>query len=59
LKRHEGLLCHPIGATGAIITVKALCELERIGGRCLAPAGVLLAGLAMRWLLIERHVLPG
>jgi acetyl-CoA C-acetyltransferase len=26
-------LGHPIGATGAIITVKALHELERIGGR--------------------------
>jgi acetyl-CoA C-acetyltransferase len=26
-------LGHPIGATGAIITVKALYELERIGGR--------------------------
>jgi acetyl-CoA C-acetyltransferase len=26
-------LGHPVGATGAIITVKALYELERIGGR--------------------------
>lgn len=26
-------LGHPVGATGAIITVKALCELERIGGK--------------------------
>ena len=26
-------LGHPIGATGAILTVKALYELERIGGR--------------------------
>jgi acetyl-CoA C-acetyltransferase len=26
-------LGHPIGATGAIITVKALYELERIGGK--------------------------
>jgi acetyl-CoA C-acetyltransferase len=26
-------LGHPIGATGALITVKALHELERIGGR--------------------------
>jgi len=26
-------LGHPIGATGALITVKALYELERIGGR--------------------------
>ncbi|AXI48660.1 acetyl-CoA C-acyltransferase [Sulfitobacter sp. SK012] len=26
-------LGHPVGATGAIITIKALCELERIGGR--------------------------
>ncbi|MEI2670977.1 MAG: hypothetical protein V9G13_07585 [Marmoricola sp.] len=26
-------LGHPIGATGAVITVKALYELERIGGR--------------------------
>jgi len=26
-------LGHPIGATGAIVTVKALYELERIGGR--------------------------
>uniref|UniRef100_UPI0035941BA6 acetyl-CoA C-acyltransferase n=1 Tax=Blastomonas sp. TaxID=1909299 RepID=UPI0035941BA6 len=26
-------LGHPVGATGAIITLKALCELERIGGR--------------------------
>jgi acetyl-CoA C-acetyltransferase len=26
-------LGHPIGATGSIITVKALYELERIGGR--------------------------
>jgi acetyl-CoA C-acetyltransferase len=26
-------LGHPIGATGAIITVKALHELERVGGR--------------------------
>ncbi|MCA8884619.1 MAG: acetyl-CoA C-acyltransferase family protein [Rhodobacteraceae bacterium] len=26
-------LGHPIGATGAIITIKALAELERIGGR--------------------------
>ena len=26
-------LGHPVGATGAIITVKALAELERIGGR--------------------------
>ena len=26
-------LGHPIGATGAIITVKALYELQRIGGR--------------------------
>ncbi|MFV2003354.1 MAG: beta-ketothiolase BktB, partial [Paracoccaceae bacterium] len=25
-------LGHPVGATGAIITIKALCELERIGG---------------------------
>jgi acetyl-CoA C-acetyltransferase len=25
-------LGHPVGATGAIITVKALHELERIGG---------------------------
>ncbi|MDY7219128.1 beta-ketothiolase BktB [Denitrificimonas sp. JX-1] len=24
---------HPVGATGAILTVKALCELERTGGR--------------------------
>ncbi len=24
---------HPIGATGALITVKALYELQRIGGR--------------------------
>ena len=30
-----GLKCfgHPIGATGALITVKALHELQRIGGR--------------------------
>ena len=26
-------LGHPVGATGAILTLKALCELERIGGR--------------------------
>ena len=26
-------LGHPVGATGAIITVKALYELERIGGK--------------------------
>ena len=26
-------LGHPIGATGAILTIKALYELERIGGR--------------------------
>jgi acetyl-CoA C-acetyltransferase len=26
-------LGHPVGATGAIITIKALYELERIGGR--------------------------
>jgi acetyl-CoA C-acetyltransferase len=26
-------LGHPVGATGAIITVKALHELERIGGK--------------------------
>jgi acetyl-CoA C-acetyltransferase len=26
-------LGHPVGATGAIITVKALYELERIGGQ--------------------------
>jgi acetyl-CoA C-acetyltransferase len=26
-------LGHPVGATGAILTVKALCELERTGGR--------------------------
>ncbi|MCC6007502.1 MAG: acetyl-CoA C-acyltransferase, partial [Rhodobacteraceae bacterium] len=26
-------LGHPVGATGAIITLKALAELERIGGR--------------------------
>ena len=26
-------LGHPIGATGCILTVKALYELERIGGR--------------------------
>lgn len=26
-------LGHPVGATGAIITIKALAELERIGGR--------------------------
>ncbi|CRE29540.1 thiolase [Bordetella pertussis] len=26
-------LGHPIGATGAIITVKALYELQRVGGR--------------------------
>ena len=26
-------LGHPVGATGAIITVKAMYELERIGGR--------------------------
>ncbi|NVK58495.1 MAG: acetyl-CoA C-acyltransferase, partial [Rhodobacteraceae bacterium] len=26
-------LGHPVGATGAILTVKALYELERIGGR--------------------------
>ena len=26
-------LGHPVGATGAIITVKALYELQRIGGR--------------------------
>jgi acetyl-CoA C-acetyltransferase len=26
-------LGHPVGATGAIVTVKALYELERIGGR--------------------------
>ena len=26
-------LGHPIGATGALITVKALAELKRIGGR--------------------------
>ncbi len=26
-------LGHPVGATGAIITLKALYELERIGGR--------------------------
>ncbi len=26
-------LGHPVGATGAIITLKALCELDRIGGR--------------------------
>jgi len=26
-------LGHPVGATGALITVKALYELERIGGR--------------------------
>jgi acetyl-CoA C-acetyltransferase len=26
-------LGHPIGATGAIITIKALYELQRIGGR--------------------------
>ena len=27
-------LGHPVGATGAILTVKALAELERTGGRC-------------------------
>ncbi|MEN8839772.1 MAG: acetyl-CoA C-acyltransferase family protein [Octadecabacter sp.] len=27
-------LGHPVGATGAIITVKAMYELERIGGKC-------------------------
>ena len=27
-------LGHPIGATGAILAVKALHELNRIGGRC-------------------------
>jgi acetyl-CoA C-acetyltransferase len=26
-------LGHPVGATGALLTVKALCELERTGGR--------------------------
>ncbi|MGZ5261874.1 MAG: acetyl-CoA C-acyltransferase, partial [Burkholderiales bacterium] len=26
-------LGHPIGATGAVLTVKALYELQRIGGR--------------------------
>jgi acetyl-CoA C-acetyltransferase len=26
-------LGHPVGATGAIITIKCLAELERIGGR--------------------------
>ena len=26
-------LGHPVGATGAIITIKALAELERTGGR--------------------------
>jgi acetyl-CoA C-acetyltransferase len=26
-------LCHPLGATGAVLTVKALHELRRIGGR--------------------------
>ncbi|TGN57623.1 acetyl-CoA C-acyltransferase, partial [Paracoccus liaowanqingii] len=26
-------LGHPVGATGAILTIKALCELERTGGR--------------------------
>ena len=26
-------LAHPIGATGALIIMKALCKLERIGGR--------------------------
>ncbi len=26
-------LGHPIGATGAILTIKALYELQRIGGR--------------------------
>jgi acetyl-CoA C-acetyltransferase len=26
-------LGHPVGATGALITVKALYELERIGGK--------------------------
>ena len=26
-------LGHPVGATGAMLTVKALCELERVGGR--------------------------
>jgi acetyl-CoA C-acetyltransferase len=26
-------LGHPLGATGAILTVKCLAELERIGGR--------------------------
>jgi len=26
-------LGHPIGATGAILVVKALCELRRTGGR--------------------------
>ena len=26
-------LGHPVGATGAIITIKAMCELERTGGR--------------------------
>ena len=33
-ERRRGIaLGHPIGATGAILTVKALYELERIGGR--------------------------
>jgi hypothetical protein len=26
-------LGHPVGATGAIITTRALCELQRVGGR--------------------------
>jgi acetyl-CoA C-acetyltransferase len=47
-------LGHPIGATGAVITVKALYELQRIGGRyavatlCIG-GGQGIAALFERW----------